>query len=129
MRAVLLTTVCFWAFHLPTFVIETGSWPLAALVMGIVVLPHLGSRLIVGWLYNASGSSALIAGLFHATFNSTVNPGGFAINVLDIPSEEAFVILMAIVVLVGAVIAVATRGRLGLPCSAPDHGVSDRGLQ
>lgn len=115
MRAVLLTTVAFWAFHLPTFVIDTGSWGLAALVMGIVLLPHLGSRMIVGWLYNASGSSALVAGLFHATFNSTVNPGGFAVTVLEIPSDEAFVVLMAIAMLAGAAVALATRGRLGFP--------------
>lgn len=118
MRAMLLTTVFFWAWHLPTFVMEAGSWATAALVMGIVLLPHAGSRVIVGWLYNASGASALIAGLFHATFNSTINPGGFAIAVLEIPSDEAFVILMAIVVIVGAFVAVATKGRLGLPRSA-----------
>ena len=30
MRAALVTTVFFWLFHLPTFVIDTGSWALAA---------------------------------------------------------------------------------------------------
>ena len=117
LRAALVTTLFFWLFHLPTFVIDTGSWGLAAVVMGFLLLPHLASRLIVGWLYNATGASVLIAGLFHATFNSTVNPTGFAIAVLDLPEGEAFVVLMAIVVLAGVVVGVATRGRLGRPSS------------
>lgn len=115
LRAALLTTIFFWLFHLPTFVIDTGSWALGAIVMGVVLLPHLASRVIVGWLYNAAGASVLTAGLFHATFNSTINPGGFAVAVLDLPQEEAFVVLMGIVVVGGAVVAVVTRGRLGLP--------------
>lgn len=117
LRAAMVTTVFFWLFHLPTFVIDTGSWALAALLMGIVLLPHFASRVIVGWLYNAAGASVLIAGLFHATFNSTINPSGFAVAVLELPHEEVFVVLMAIVVVVGAVVAVATRGRLGLPAT------------
>jgi hypothetical protein len=43
-------------------------------VLGIFLLPHLGSRLITGWLYNSAGSSVLIAGLFHSTHNAIVNP-------------------------------------------------------
>ena len=109
--------VCFWCFHLPTFVIDTGSRALAAITMGVVLLPHLASRLIVGWLYNASGASVLIAGLFHATFNATINPGGFAVAVLDLPRGDAFVLLMGIAVIAGAVVAVMTRGQLGLPAS------------
>ena len=115
LRAALVTTVFFWLFHLPTFVIDTGSWALAAITMGVLLLPHFASRVIVGWLYNAAGASVLIAGLFHATFNSTINPSGFAVAVLDLPQEEAFVVLMGIVVVAGAVVAVVTRGRLGLP--------------
>lgn len=118
-RAALLTTVFFWLFHLPTFVVDTSSWALAGVVMGVILLPHLASRLIVGCLYNAAGASVLIAGLFHATFNSTVNPTGFAIAVLDLPPDEAFVILMAIVVLAGVVVVLATRRRLGLAPSVP----------
>jgi hypothetical protein len=63
--------------HLPTFVLDTGSWALAAVLMGVLLLPHLASRLIVGWLYNATGANVLIAGLFHASFNAIVNPTGF----------------------------------------------------
>ncbi len=114
LRAALITTVFFWLFHLPTFVVETDSWVSAGVLMGFLLLPHLASRFIVGWLYNATGSSVLIAGLFHATFNSTINPTGFALGVLKLPSDEAFVVLNAMVIIAGVVVVVATRGRLGL---------------
>jgi membrane protease YdiL (CAAX protease family) len=50
LRAALLTTVFFWLFHVPSTYVETRSWATTALVLGIFVLPHLGSRLITGWL-------------------------------------------------------------------------------
>jgi hypothetical protein len=99
---------------LPTFVVDTGSWPLAATLMGLLLLlPHLATRFIVGWLYNAAGASVLIAGLFHATFNATINPTGFALGVLNLPPDEAFAVLNAMVILAAVAVA-ATRGRLGL---------------
>jgi uncharacterized protein len=114
MRAALITTVFFWRFHLPTFVVETGSWVGAAVLMGFLLLPHLASRFVVGWLYNSTGASVLIAGLFHASFNSTINPTGFALGVLNLPPEEAFTILNAMVIIAGVVVVAATKGRLGL---------------
>jgi hypothetical protein len=78
-------------------------------VLGIFLLPHLGSRFITGWLYNGAGSSVLIAGLFHSMHNAIVNSTGFAL-----PQFEVLVIMAGIVVLTAAIIAVATRGRLGL---------------
>jgi hypothetical protein len=45
-------------------------------VLGILLLPHLGSRFITGWLYNGAGSSVLIAGLFHSMHNAIVNSTG-----------------------------------------------------
>jgi membrane protease YdiL (CAAX protease family) len=113
LRAALITTVFFWLWHLPTFVVDTDSWVLAGVLMGFLLLPHLASRFIVGWLYNGTGASVLIAGLFHATFNSTINSTGFALAVLKLPSEEAFTVLNAMVVLAGVVVALATKGRLG----------------
>lgn len=80
------------------------NWPLLL----SSYLPTLGLMIVV---YNVGPGV-----LFHATFNLTVNPGGFAVTVLEIPSEEAFVVLMAIAVLAGAAVALATRGRLGVPC-------------
>jgi uncharacterized protein len=77
LRAALLTTVFFWLFHVPSFYVETRSWAATAAVLGFLLLPHLGSRFIVGWLYNGAGASVLMAGLFHSMHNAIVmrNPG------------------------------------------------------
>jgi hypothetical protein len=84
-----------------------------ALVLGIFVLPHLGSRLITGWLYNSAGASVLIAGLFHAMHNAIVNATGL-LAVVGLPEFEVLVIMAGIVVIAAAIITVAARGRLGL---------------
>ena len=107
----------FWLYHLPSFYVETRSWLATAAVLGIFLLPHLGSRLIVGWLYNSAAASVLIAGLFHAMHNAIVNSTGL-VAVVALPQFEVLVIMAGIVVLAAAIIAVATRGRLGLKRSS-----------
>jgi uncharacterized protein len=126
LRAALLTTVFFWLFHVPSFYVETRSWSATAAVLGFLLLPHLGSRFIVGWLYNGAGSSVLIAGLFHSMHNAIVNSSGL-VAVVGLPQFDVLVIMAGLVVLAGAIIAIATRGRLGLK-RAPepvDNRVSD----
>ena len=103
----------FWLFHVSSFYVDPRSWATTALALGIFLLPHLGSRLITGWLYNGAGSSVLIAGLFHAMHNAIVNSTGL-VAVVDLPQFEVLLIMDRIVVLAGGLIAVATRGRLGL---------------
>ena len=82
-------------------------------MLGIFLLPHLGSRLITGWLYNGAGSSVLIARLFHAMHNAIVNPTGL-VAVIGLPQFEVLLIMAGIVVLAGAIVVLATRGQLGL---------------
>jgi uncharacterized protein len=113
LRAALLTTVFFWLFHVSSFYVDMRSWATTALVLGIFLLPQLGSRLITGWLYNSAASSVLIAGLFHSMHNAIVNSTGL-VAVVELPQFEVLVIMDGIVVLAAAIIAVATRGRLGL---------------
>jgi len=117
LRAALLTTVFFWLFHVPSAYVDRRSWATTALVLGIFVLPHLGSRLITGWLYNSAGASVLIAGLFHAMHNAIVNATGL-VAVVSLPQFEVLVIMAGIVVIAAAIITVATRGRLGLKRSS-----------
>jgi CAAX protease family protein len=126
LRAALLTTVFFWLFHVPSLYVETRSWATTALVLGIFLLPHLGSRLITGWLYNGAGSSVLIAGLFHSMHNAIVNPTGL-VAVVALPQFEVLVIMAGIVVLAGAIIAVATRGRLGIKRPESDADLNSEG--
>ena len=68
--------------------------------------------MITGWLYNGSGSSVLIAGLFHSMHNAIVNSAGLV--VVALPQFEVLMIMAGIVVLAGAIIAVGSRSRLGL---------------
>ncbi|MFL5514004.1 MAG: CPBP family intramembrane glutamic endopeptidase [Gemmatimonadales bacterium] len=92
LRAALLMTLFFWLFHVPSTYVETRSWATTALVLGIFLLPHLGSRFITGWLYNSAGSSVLIAGLFHSMHNAIVNPTGL-VAVVRLPQFEVLVIM------------------------------------
>jgi hypothetical protein len=61
------------------------------MVLGILLLPHLGSRFITGWLYNGAGSSVLIAGLFHSMHNAIVNSTGL-VAVVGLLQFEVLVI-------------------------------------
>jgi membrane protease YdiL (CAAX protease family) len=117
LRAAIATTVFFWLFHVPSFYVETRSWATTALALGIFLLPHLGSRVITGWLYNSAGSSVLIAGLFHSMHNAIVNPTGL-VAAVALPQFEVLVIMGRIVVVAAGIIAVTTRGRLGLKRSS-----------
>ena len=124
LRAALLTTVFFWLYHAPSFYVETRSWVATAIILGFLLLPHLASRFIVGWLYNGSGSSVFIAGLFHAMHNAMVNPTGLGIAVYGVPQTDILVIISGLAIVAGGIIAVATRGRLGLrrPSGSGAHG-------
>ena len=117
LRAALLTTVGFWLWHLPGFYVETRSWVTTAAILAFLLLPHLGSRLVAGWLYNSAGASVLIAGLFHAMHNAIVNSTGL-VAVVGLPQFDVLVIMAGLVFLAGVIIAIATRGRLGLKPNA-----------
>jgi hypothetical protein len=106
--------------------VETRSWATTALVLGIFLLSHLGSRLITGWLYNGAGSSVLIAGLFHSMYNAIVNSTGL-VAVLALPQFEVLVIIAGLVVLAGAIVVLATRGRLGVKRTESDGDLTRDG--
>jgi hypothetical protein len=62
---------------------------------------------------HGADSSVLIAGLFHSMHNAIVNPTGL-VAVVALPQFEVLVIMAGVVVLAAAIIALASRGRLGL---------------
>jgi hypothetical protein len=113
----------------PGFYVDTRSWVTTAVVLGLLLLPHLASRFIVAWLYNGAGASVLIAGLFHSMHNALVNPTGL-VAVIGLPQGEILVIVAGLAVLAGGIIAVDTRGRLGLKrASPPDTDRVSEGLR
>ena len=77
-------------------------------------------------LHNGAGSSVLIAGLFHSMHNAIVNPTGL-VAVVALPQFEVLLIMAGIVVLAAAIIAVATRGRLGLKRPESDADLNSEG--
>jgi hypothetical protein len=68
----------------------------------------------------------LIAGLFHSMHNAIVNPTGL-VAVVGLPQFEVLMIMAGIVVLAAALIAVATRGRLGLKRPESDADLTNAG--
>lgn len=128
-RAALLAGVPFCLWHLLGFIRDTGSVLTGAAVTAFLLLPLVASRFVIGWLYNASGASVLIGGLFHAMHNATVNPTGFAVAVLDLPQDEMLFVTGVLVLVAAVVLVIATHGRLDLrrasePGSAGQAGAS-----
>jgi membrane protease YdiL (CAAX protease family) len=81
------------------------------------ILTEIGWSLLMAWVYNRTNKSALIAGyLFHTAFN--VWP--FVLLTNAVPGEalpafdtRLFIVNAVVVALAGAVVALATKGRLG----------------
>jgi uncharacterized protein len=115
LRAALMASIPFCLWHMLSFIKDSGSLLTGAALTAYLLLPLVATRVFIGWLYNASGASVLIGGLFHAMHNATVNPTGLAVAVLDLPQGEVLFLTGVLVLLAGVVVAVATHGRLGLP--------------
>lgn len=115
LRAALLASVPFCLWHFVGFVNDTGSILTGAALTAYLLLPLVATRIVIGWLYNASGMSVLIGGLFHAMHNAIVNPTGLGVAVLGLPQGEALLVVGVLVMLAAVVVVFATRRRLGLP--------------
>ena len=115
LRAALVASIPFCLWHMLSFIRDSGSLLTGAALTAYLLFPLVASRVVIGWLYNASGASVLIGGLFHAMHNATVNPTGLAVAVLDLPQGDVLFLAGVLVLLAGVVIAIATHGRLGLP--------------
>jgi hypothetical protein len=108
----------------PGAIRDTGTLAEAAGLLALYLVGHLASRFVVSWLYNATGASVLIGAIFHASFNATVNRTGLGVAVLGLPQADVLVIATGLVVLGAIAVAIATRGRLGLP---PAHAAPTSG--
>ena len=91
---------------------------LALAYIAVVGIFQLFGRVVIMWLYNATGASVLLAGIWHSSFDVTTTAFG---HTLALPGAGAsagvtgFWIPSAIVVAFGLVLLVLTRGRLGDP--------------
>jgi CAAX protease family protein len=107
--AAVITGVFFTLVHLP---LRFGQ-PLGELVGGLLLamILGIGLRILIGWLYYVSGGSILIAAIVHVTFNATNN--GTLLTAAAPGNSVVDLIPWVTIGVLGLVVAVLTRGRLG----------------
>ncbi len=113
LRAALITGPLFALQHVA---LVAGNDPATAVVlMAVLVVLAVPFRLLVGWLDNRTGSLFLV-GLVHAAGNAAATGSGFGPGVtraLYPDDATATMVHLLVFFVVGLVVLVATRGRLG----------------
>jgi uncharacterized protein len=111
LKASVIVTLPFALFHLPSWMVEfelgLSQLHLALLLTVVLGISQLFGRVIIMWLYNNTGNSVLLVGIFHSSFNVTTSAFG-----PFIPREMSFLIAASVVAVGAVLIAVFTRGRL-----------------
>jgi len=87
--------------QLPTVLVEYGS---------VVAVFAIFFRVLAIWLYNVTGRSVLLVGLFHSAFNMV---SGQELMPEFVTSLDAGLLAVAVVAMLAVVIAALTKGRLG----------------
>jgi uncharacterized protein len=109
----------FALFHLPAlfvsgWIMDDGytlaQFPNALVQVGVLMVFAVFVRVLIMWLYNASRRSILIVGLSHAALNvitgQKIMPG-------LVPGLNSNLLAAAVVAVLGLLVVVFTRGRLG----------------
>jgi len=119
LKASLLVTIPFAAYHLPVVMVESrlglAQMHLALAFLGVLAILQLFGRVVIMWLYNVTGSSVLLVGLWHASFDATTSAFGrtFAVPGGTRNADLAgFWIPSAVVAVLAVLVVVLTRGRL-----------------
>jgi hypothetical protein len=113
MKASLVLGPAFALIHLPSFLKApvTGEQLANVAAQMVLVIPlSILLRMLIAWLYNRAAFSVLIAALLHASFN-TASASEF-LGRLGAGPAASFLPL-AVVVVLGLLVAVGTKGRLG----------------
>jgi uncharacterized protein len=110
----------FALFHLPAYFVAgwivDGHTPLSQLpnvlldYVLVVAVFAIFFRVLVIWLYNVTGRSVLIVGLFHSAFNMVT---GQKIMPELVPGLDSNLLAAAVVAVLAVLVIVLTRGRLG----------------
>ena len=117
LKASLLVTVPFALWHLPDMFAQVGL-ATALLLLPILAAAHLCARVVLGWLYNATGASVLLVAVFHASFDATVNGVGLG-QLIPGPNGTALVLATGAIALAAVGLVVTTRGRLAYERKGP----------
>lgn len=115
MAASVLTTWLQATVHLPLVFVADGvtvgrvpADQIPFYLVALFVLP-IPVRLVITWLYNATGRSVPVVGLYHAGLGVATGPGFIPV----IAPEFASGLVYAGFAVLAAAILIATRGRLG----------------
>ena len=117
LKASLLVTVPFALWHLPDLFAQVGLTT-ALIFLPILAAAHLSARVVLGWLYNATGASVLLVAVLHASFDTTVNGVGLG-RFLPEPEGTALVLATGAFLLAAVGLVVVTRGRLAYEKKGP----------
>jgi len=129
LKASVIVTLPFALYHLPNLMVENGlelkRLHIALGYLGILALLQMFGRVVIMWLYNATGYSVLLVGLFHSSFDATTSAFGRTF-VVPGPAGTAFlsgfVIPSTVVAVFAGLVVVFSRGRLSYsPGYKPDH--------
>jgi uncharacterized protein len=118
-KARVLVTIPFAIYHLPSLMVENGlgltRLHIALAFLGILAVLQMFGRIVIMWLYNKTGCSVLLVGLFHSSFDATTAAFGRTFVVSGAAGNaflSGFVIPSAVVAAIATLIVVFTRGRL-----------------
>jgi uncharacterized protein len=119
LKASVIATLPFALYHLPGLMVETGlgltRFHVALAFLGILAILQMFGRVVIMWLYNATGYSVLLVGLWHSSFDATTSAFGRTFAVPGPAGSAAlsgFWIPSAVVAAFAVLVVVFTRGRL-----------------
>ena len=109
----------FALFHLPAMFVSgwiadegysLSQFPAALVQVGILAVFAVFFRVLIMWLYNSTGRSVLLVGLFHSAFNMV---SGQQVMPELVPGLNTNLLVVAIVAVLAVLVVVLTWGRLG----------------
>jgi uncharacterized protein len=126
LKASVLVTIPFAIYHLPSLMVENGlglaRLHIALAFLGILAVLQMFGRIVIMWLYNNTGYSVLLVGLFHSSFDATTATFGRTFVVPGNSFLAGFAIPSAVVAVIATLIVVFTRGRLSYRQATLDNG-------
>jgi membrane protease YdiL (CAAX protease family) len=116
LKACVIVTLPFALWHLPSLMVDSGlglaQLHIALGFLGTLAVLQMFGRIVNMWLYNNSGFSVLLVGLFHSSFNATTAQNGFAGEFIPEPAATGLLIPSSVVAVAAVLIVVCTKGRL-----------------